>query len=123
MEPNTLDTRFPLCVGDVPVCVGQVPVLLMFSVLCVLPSTISALRAICSRSLFGSFTGTTTPHIQIRLADSSATYTPAVRLSPSLGGLPLFPRSVIAEVSRFSCMQFPGVHGVCNYVGSPPGSR
>ncbi|MCW5962608.1 MAG: hypothetical protein KIT83_01110 [Bryobacterales bacterium] len=35
----------------------------------------------------GLSTGTTTPHIQIWLADSSVTCMPAVRLSPSLAGL------------------------------------
>jgi hypothetical protein len=53
--------------------------------------------------LFGPFTGTTA------WSDSSATYAWVVRLAPSPTG-PRFAAGA-AEVSRFSCGEFPGVPG------------
>ena len=74
------------------------------------PTTFSLVPALPSRSsadgsppLFGPFTGTTAR------SDSSTTYAWGVRLAPSPTG-PLFAAGV-AEVSRFSCEEFPDVHG------------
>ena len=41
----------------------------------------------------------------------------AVRLLPSPAGLSCRFASGISEVSRFSCMEFPDVHGVYDYAG------
>jgi hypothetical protein len=42
---------------------------------------------------------------------------------PSPAGLSQRFASGISEVSRFSCMEFPDVHGVCDYAGPTSNSR
>jgi len=59
----------------------------------------------------------------IRLSDSSVTYTRAVRPWPSPAVLQYFRAAGISEVSRFSCMKFLGVSGVYDYAGLIVGSR
>src|SRR5215831_12159538 len=51
------------------------------------------------------------------------TCTRAVWLLPSPAGLSQWFASGISEVSRFSCMEFPDVHGVYDYAGPPDSSR
>src|SRR5215472_2742277 len=51
------------------------------------------------------------------------TCTRAVWLLPSPAGLSQWFASGISEVSRFSCMEFPDVHGVYDYAGPPNSSR
>ena len=89
---------------------------LVFSLVGVLPSTLSAAPACCSVALFEGLIGSTTP------SDSSPPFMPVARLSPSPAGLPLL-LAANDEVSRFSCMQFLSVPGVCDYVGSLAVSR
>ena len=49
--------------------------------------------------------------------------TRVVRLLPSPAGLLRVFASGTSEVSRFSCMEFPDVHGVCDYAGPTGNSR
>src|SRR5215469_12645406 len=57
----------------------------------------------------------------IPLSDSSKACMRAVRLLPSPAGLSRTFASGTSEVSRFSCMEFPDVHGV--YAGPTSNSR
>ena len=47
----------------------------------------------------------------------------AARLAPSPAGLSRSFASGLSKVSRFSCMEFPDVHGVCDYTGPPSNLR
>ena len=86
----------------------------MFSLISGLPSSPSAGGF---PLLFERFIGT------VPLSDSSKTCTRAVWLLPSPAGLSRRRASGISEVSRFSCVEFPDVHGVCDYAGPPSSSR
>ena len=86
----------------------------MFSLISGLPSSFSAGGY---PLLFEWFIGT------VPLSDSSKTCTRAVWLLPSPAGLSQRIASGISEVSRFSCMEFPDVHGVYDYAGPSDNSR
>src|ERR1019366_7900954 len=101
------DTRSPLCVGrmlDGP----------MFSLVCALPSPISAED--CS-SLFDGFTGT------MAQSDSSDTCLSAVRHKAFSDRSRLWLGREDSEVSRFSCMLFLSVRGFSDYAGPACHSR
>jgi|SRR6516164_5991591 hypothetical protein len=94
-------------IREVRLWVRQVHAHAQFSLAPALPSiTSAALPSTEPRALFGDFIGTTAK------SDSSKTCTRAVRLLPSPAGLSRMFAPGISEVSRFSCMEFPDVHGV-----------
>src|ERR1700688_1066147 len=101
------DTRFPLCVGlvlDGP----------MFSLVCALPSPISAED--CS-SLFDRFTGT------MAQSDSSEACLSAVWRKAFSDRSRLWLSREASEVSQFSCMLFLSVRGFSDYAGPACHSR
>ena len=57
------------------------------------------------------------------LSDPSETCMQDVWLMPSPAGLSALFTKGISEVSRFSCMEFLDVHGVCDYAGLPNSLR
>ena len=57
------------------------------------------------------------------LCDSSETYPRAVRPEPSPADLLPDWAAGVSEVSRFSCMKFPGMSGVFDYAGLSRNSR
>ena len=69
--------------------------------------------------MFGNFIGTMAD------SDSSRSDARVVRHEPSPAGLFACLRWLLAnlEVSRFSCMEFPDVHGVYDYAGPISHSR
>src|ERR1035437_975695 len=85
----------------------------MFSLVCALPSPVSAEGC---PSLFGWFTGTTAQ------SDFSGTYMSAVRLVAFADRSWSFVQDV-QEISRFSCMLFLSVRGFSDYAGPNNHSR
>jgi len=104
--------RYPGVTPTSP-CVESVRNSEAFSLARPLPSPTSATDR---SALFGQLTGTT------GRSDSSPPFTPDVWPWPSPAGLPLL-LAANDEVSRFSCMQFLSVPGVCDYARSVTGSR